>query len=204
VLGTPILSLAVLDQIEESVAALEAEAWPLVLRSEHPSVFLAGADLHEIADLDPSTCTGYAQRGRRVLRALERHPAPIVAAVHGFCAGGGFDLVLSCDAVIVGPRARFEHPGVRRGLVTGWSGSTRLPSAVGRPGSRSVLLECLGIDARAAVSCGLAASLSADPVRTAASTALRLSRLDPCRIELWRRLRGPRFVDRFRASVVHK
>ena len=56
----------------------------------------------------------------------------------------------------------------------------------------------------AAVACGLAALISADPVRAAAATALRLSRLDPRRIELWRCLRGPRFVDRFRASVVHK
>ena len=109
--ASPILSLDVLDRFSSTLVALaEEEARnPLVLCSAHPSVFLAGAHLAEIATLDSSSSGPYAQRGRSVIRDLEKFPAPTVVAINGSCSGGGFDLVLACDALIAGPGAGFRH-----------------------------------------------------------------------------------------------
>ena len=203
ILPSPLLSLEALAVLRETLAGLAPDAAPLVLESAHPTIFLAGAHLAEIAALDHRTAAGYAAAGRETLRALERHPAPVVAAVGGACSGGGFDLVLACDAVAASPGATFAHPGVRRGLVTGWSGTTRLPHLLGRPATRRLLMDGAVLDARSALEAGLVALVDRDPVRAAAREALRLARLDPRRLSLWRTLRNARFIDRFQACVVH-
>ena len=204
--SSPILSLDVLDGLSLTLETLAAEnaPVPLVLCSAHPSVFLAGAHLAEIANLDASSSGPYARRGRRAIRNLEKHPAPTVAAINGSCSGGGFDLVLACDALIAGPGARFSHPGIRRGLVTGWSGTTRLPSALGSATARAALLETRELDPVFLSFHGAIHQTAEDPLATATEKALQMASLDPSRCRLWRALRGPGFIDRFHAFVVHK
>jgi enoyl-CoA hydratase len=204
--SSPILSLDVLDRLSSTLESLAAENAhdPLVLCSAHPSVFLAGAHLAEIVNLDASSSELYARRGRRAIRHLENHPAPIVAAINGSCSGGGFDLVLACDALIAGPEARFIHPGIRRGLVTGWSGTTRLPSALGSTTAHAALLETRELDPVSLSIHGAILRTAEDPLATAIESARQMASLDPVRCRLWRALRGPGFIDRFHAFVVHK
>jgi enoyl-CoA hydratase/carnithine racemase len=204
--ASPILSLDVLDRLTSTLVALAAEEphHPLVLRSAHPSVFLAGAHLAEIANLDAFSSGPYARRGRRAIRHLENHPAPTIAAINGSCSGGGFDLALACDVLIAGPGARFSHPGVRRGLVTGWSGTTRLSSVLGRTTARAALLETRELEPASLSIHGAILHTGEDPLSTAIESARQMASLDPSRWRLWRALRGPAFIDRFNAFVVHK
>ena len=204
--ASPILSLDVLDRFSSTLVALaEEEARnPLVLCSAHPSVFLAGAHLAEIANLDVASSGPYARRGRSAIRHLENHPAPTIAAINGSCSGGGFDLALACDVLVAGPGARFSHPGVRRGLVTGWSGTTRLSSALGCTTARAALLETRELDPVCLSIHGPILRTAKDPLATAIDSARRMASLDPLRYRLWRALRGPGFIDRFNAFVVHK
>ena len=206
VLTTPILSIGVLASLASTLRQLARQAapGPLVLSSDHPTVFLAGADLREIATLDPTSCIRYAESGRAIVDLLENHPAPTVAASAGSCSGGGFDVVMACDAVVAGPAASFEHPGVRRGLVTGWSGTVAAPAAIGPSLSRALFIEGRRLDSQTALELGLVSRISADPVRGAVEKAHELARLHPSRVRLWRQLKRRRFVDRFRASVIHK
>lgn len=203
---TPIVGRSLRTELETCLKKLAGEPHPLpiVIRSRNPRVFLAGADLAEIADLDVDACVSYAEIGRRLVSRLGQHPTPIVAAVRGTCAGGGFDLALACDTVVAHPQAVFRHPGARRGLVTGWTGTAVLPAALGASTARRAFLETAPIDAATMSSLGLAISISSDTERAAASEAERLAALGDRRLRLWRSLRGPRFVDRFLASVVHK
>jgi len=206
VFTVPILSEQVLSSLTSTIRSIAARAdpRPLVLRSDHPTVFLAGADLREIAVLDSESCIDYANLGRSVVTALESHPAPTVAACAGSCSGGGFDIALACDAIVAGPLASFDHPGVRRGLVTGWTGTVMAPDAIGPTAARAVLLEGRRLESEAALPLGLVSRICTDPVRGAVEKAHELARLDPSRLRYWRLLRGRRFVDRFRAFVVHK
>ena len=204
--SSPFLSLEVLDDLTAILEAL-AESdprSPVVFRSNHPSVFLAGAHLAEIATLDVPSCRLYADRGRRAVQLVESHPGPSVAAVNGSCSGGGFDLVLACDAIVASPGASFSHPGVRRGLVTGWTGSARLPSFLGNTMARAALLEARRLDAASLANLGAIDRIADGPIEIAIETALRMASLDPLRWELWRALKRPGFIDRFHASVVHK
>lgn len=203
---SPILSMNTLAGLSAALKSLATETRPdpLLLCSAHPSVFLAGAHLAEIATLDASSARSYARLGRSTIQDLEQFPAPTVVAINGSCSGGGFDLILACDALIAGPDARFRHPGVRRGLVTGWSGTTRLPSALGSTAARTALLETRELDPVNLSFHGAIVRTAEDPIVAAAEKAREMASLDPMRYRLWRGLRGPDFIDRFHAFVVHK
>lgn len=200
--SSPILSIRLLRELERTLLGLPSRR-PLVLYSPHPSIFLAGAHLGEIAALDAASSGDYAERGRRVLGRLVSRRGPVVAAVTGTCSGGGVDLVLSCDAVVLGHGAALAHPGVRRGLVTGWGGTVSLPLAVGGPGASAAVLQGRWLHATELVAAALARGIAADPNAAAIAEARRLAALEPRRIELWRLLRTGSFVDRFRGVVVH-
>jgi enoyl-CoA hydratase len=204
--ASPIITVKVLGELLSTMETLaaKAERESLILRSTHPSVFLAGAHLGEIAALDVASSAEYARRGRQVIDSLRRFPSPTVTAINGSCSGGGFDLVLACDVIVAGPDARFNHPGIRRGLITGWSGTTHLPGAVGRADAVATLLETRELEALSLEKHGAVRRVDGDPLSEACDTALRLASLKPSRLRLWRALRGPGFIDRFYASVVHK
>lgn len=205
-LSSPILRRRLLDEllgVLDELARSDPPP-PVVLASEHPTIFLAGAHLGEIAELTVDECVPYARHGRSVARRLETHPSPIVAAVHGSCSGGGVDLVMACDAVVVSPAATFSHPGVRRGLVTGWGGTARLHRPVGSPRLRRMLLEGAPVAAAELLEVGAVHAVSTKPVEEACHAASELAQLDPARFAAWRSLRGPGFIDSFRGVVVEK
>lgn len=188
----PVLSEAVLAELERCLESLAREAvpTPLVLRSAHPTIYLAGADLAEIAALDGRSCADYARRGRAVLERLASHPAPTVAAVHGSCSGGGFDLVLACDWIVAGGAATFSHPGVRRGLVTGWGGTVRLPVAIGRTAAGRAMLGGAPISSHELAARGVAAVADGDLVTAATAAARRIASVHATRLLLWRLARS--------------
>jgi len=191
-LQVPVLELATVELLAEHLNTLAERrpAKPLILASAHPSIFLAGAHLAEIATLDATSSGGYAASGRAVMSRLDMFPSATIAAVAGSCSGGGFDLVLSCDRIIAGPSATFSHPGVRRGLVTGWGGTTRVPSAMGWTIARRALLRASVFGATEAAEMGFATRSTGDVISEAQDLATRLTGLHTTRIVNWRHLRN--------------
>ena len=129
--------------------------------------FSAGADLHEIAQLHGSDAFCFAQMGQRLMSALADFPALTIAAVHGYCMGGGLDLALACKRRIAGPHAIFGHRGAALGLITGWGGTQRLPSLVGRARAMQMFLAAEKLHARDALRCGLVDAIADDPLAAA-------------------------------------
>jgi enoyl-CoA hydratase/carnithine racemase len=205
-LASPILSIDMLEQLSVALDHLSAsnQRSPIVISSSHPRIFLAGADLAEIARLSWGTSDGYARLGRSVLDRISRVPAPVVAAVNGTCAGGGFDLVLACDLIVASTTARFGHPGVERGLVTGWGGTSALPEAAGPVIASRAMLAATWLTPEELEVAGTVRAVVGNPRSHALARAALMASIDPRRIELWRALKGRRFVDSFRAFVVHK
>ena len=96
------------------------------------NTFLSGADIRELATLDPKTALDFSRRGQRLFQKMADAPQTTIAAVNGFCLGGGMDLALACDIRVASPAAVFAHPGARLGIITGWGGTQRLSRIIGK------------------------------------------------------------------------
>jgi enoyl-CoA hydratase/carnithine racemase len=99
---------------------------------------------------------------------IEQFPAPVYAAVSGYCMGGGLDLALACHHRIAEPNAVFGHRGAALGLITGWGGTQRLPRLVGKARAFEMFVAAEKIGARRALEIGLIDAISEDPVVEAA------------------------------------
>lgn len=108
----------------------------VVFRSAKPSGFIAGADLKEFQEFDrKGTVDDAIRRGQAVFQKVAELPCPTVAAIHGFCMGGGTELALACDYRVASNdgSTRIGLPETKLGIFPGWGGSARLPRLVGAP-----------------------------------------------------------------------
>jgi enoyl-CoA hydratase len=157
-------------RVRAITAALEEQAKSppsrLVLTG-NAHFFSAGADLHEIAALTGPEAFRFARMGQRLMNAVANFPAPTIAAVHGYCMGGGLDLALACDRRIAGPHALFGHRGAALGLITGWGGTQRLPRLIGKAWALQMFLAAEKVNAARALQIGLVNEIAEDPVAAA-------------------------------------
>ncbi len=101
----------------------------------------------------------FLDRIHRALDTLDRAPIPTVAAVHGVCFGGGFELALACDVIVADKSARFAFPELRLGLIPGFGGIPRLERDLGNALVRDLLLSGRSLGAARAHEVGLVAQL---------------------------------------------
>ena len=148
--------LVELDALLERLALDPPKA--LVLRSGKPKGFIAGADIREFAEFDAKGVIGDTiRRGQQVFQRLAELPCPTVAAIHGFCMGGGTEISLACRYRVASndPSTRIGLPEVKLGIYPGWGGSVRLPRLVGTPAAMDMMLTGRTLSASAARSIGL-------------------------------------------------
>jgi len=147
---------------------------PLIISGNH-RFFSAGADLNEIVALG-SDAFEFARAGQRLMRLIDEFPAPVCAAVYGYCMGGGLDLALACDFRIAHPHAVFGHRGVALGLITGWGGTQRLPRLVGRAKALEMMVAAEKVCAARALAIGLVDQLADDPIAEAERRFIQMAR----------------------------
>ncbi len=153
--------LALTECVERLAARPEPR--PLVITgNEH--FFSAGADLNEIGALTGAEGYDFGRMGQRLMDAVAAFPAPVWAAVRGWCMGGGFDLALACHARVAAPNAVFGHRGAALGLITGWGGTQRLPRLIGKARALEMFLAAEKIHAQRALEMGLVDAVADDPV----------------------------------------
>ncbi len=129
--------------------------------------FASGADLREIADLTAENARAFALRGQRLMDRIANASTPTVAVINGFCFGGALDLALACSERIASPTATFCHPGAGLGIITGWSGTQRLPRLIGQANALEIFFTALPINAERALRIGLVDSIADDPLQAA-------------------------------------
>jgi len=168
--GTNRLTRSRVLALTKSVEELAARPPKRLVITGNTQFFSAGADLHEIAELYGAAAFRFAQMGQQLMQAIEDFPAPTVAAIHGYCMGGGLDLALACGARIASPNAIFGHRGAALGLITGWGGTQRLPRLVGK-GRRALqmFLAAEKLHAAEALRCRLIDAIADDPEEAAFS-----------------------------------
>ena len=157
------------DCVLELTAAFEsltAAPRPVIVAG-NTHFFSAGADLRQIAALSGPEAYEFGKMGQELMLRVERFPAPVYAAIEGYCMGGGLDLALACHRRFASAHAVFGHRGAALGLITGWGGTRRLPRLIGRAKAMEVLVTAEKIHAAEALRLGLVDDVSDDPVGAA-------------------------------------
>jgi enoyl-CoA hydratase len=165
--GTNRLTTARVRALTATVEELAVRPPSRLIITGNVHFFSAGADLHEVASLNGPQAFAFARMGQRLMNAVAGFPYPTIAAIHGYCMGGGLDLALACDRRIAGPHALFGHRGAALGLVTGWGGTQRLPRLIGKARALQMFLAAEKVHANRAVEIGLAEAVVDDPFAAA-------------------------------------
>ena len=151
------------ELMEELVAWLVEldgdEAVRCIVLAGNERAFAAGADIGEMADASAMDML-YARRVER-WDAIRKLWTPLVAAVSGFCLGGGNELAMSCDLIVASETAKFGQPETGLGIIPGAGGTQRLTRAVGKAKAMDVILSGRMLDAREAERAGLVARVVA-------------------------------------------
>jgi enoyl-CoA hydratase/carnithine racemase len=127
---------AMLATIERALEALDEATRVLVLRGRGERAFSVGADVREFVDGDGSLAAAIQRTAARI----EASPVPVVAAIQGFCLGGGLELALACDLRIATEDSSLGFPEVRLGLMPGGGGTQRAPRLIGPGRARWMVL----------------------------------------------------------------
>ena len=180
-----------LDEMEQFAEALEtatSQASALIVYSALAPGFSAGADLRELHEkgrelpLEERVAgvRRFLERIQRVLNIIDASPLTTIAAVHGVCFGGGFELALACDLIIADKMARFCFPELRLGLIPGFGGIPRLKRDVGNAVIRDLLLTGRSFNVQKALAIGLVSQVAAEgeALRVARATAAQIGRFD--------------------------
>jgi len=164
--GTNRLTRARVLALTDAVRQLAQERLPLVVTGNE-RFFSAGAELSEIAALNGPAAFEFSKMGQELMRAVDEFPAPVAAAISGYCMGGGLDLALACRYRIASPHAIFGHRGAALGLITGWGGTQRLPRLVGKARALEMFVAAEKVTASKALDMRLVDAVAEDPVAEA-------------------------------------
>jgi enoyl-CoA hydratase len=135
----------------------------IAIRGEGPRGFCAGADIKERRQAETSLQVRRRMQGARWIEALDRVEKPVIAAIHGFCMGGGLELALACDIRFVSPDAVLSLPETGLGLIPGGGGTQRLPRVVGPGRALDLLITGARMGAEEARAIGLVTRIAAAP-----------------------------------------
>jgi enoyl-CoA hydratase/carnithine racemase len=150
------LSLPLVTALRELVAGFErGSAKVLVLSSDVPGFFAAGADLKHMSSLTAQDLADYRDAVRGALEQLAGCGRPSIAAIEGRALGGGLELAMACTLRCCSRDASFGLPEVKLGLVPAGGGTQRLPRLVGRGRALELMLSGRELDAEEASRIGL-------------------------------------------------
>src|SRR6266480_2643200 len=144
--GANIFDAATMSELGEHVDAIKRDnsLRGLIITSAKKSIFIAGADLRTLLkQAQTGELHDFIAQGQRVFNRIAALKIPSVAAIHGACAGGGYEITLACDWRLASddPATRIGLPETTLGLIPAWGGSTRLPRLIGEENAAEVILK---------------------------------------------------------------
>ena len=143
--GANVFDAATLKELDEHVDVIKRDASlrGLIITSAKKSIFIAGADLKTLLEqAQTGELREFIAEGQRIFNRVAALKIPTCAAIHGACAGGGYEITLACDYRVASddPATRIGLPETTLGLVPAWGGSTRLPRLIGVDKAAEVIL----------------------------------------------------------------
>ncbi len=146
-------------ELDDHLDAIKGDAKirGVVFVSAKPAIFIAGADLNALGTLSEGDLKHFIEVGQQVFNKIAELKPPTIAAIHGACVGGGYEMCLACDYRIASPdhATKIGLPETKLGILPAWGGSTRLPRLVGAPRALDVILGGKTVPAREALRYGM-------------------------------------------------
>jgi enoyl-CoA hydratase len=175
----------VMDQLCNALEALDRdEGVRAIVLTGNERAFAAGADIGEMASATPvdmllSNRIGQWDRVRRIAK-------PVIAAVNGWCLGGGCELAMTLDLIIAGEGAKFGQPEINIGVIPGAGGTQRLTRAIGKARAMEMVLTGEPMAAAEACDRGLVARVVPDElvVEDALALAAQIAMKSPIAVRL--------------------
>jgi enoyl-CoA hydratase/3-hydroxyacyl-CoA dehydrogenase len=167
-----------LDELRAALDGLDDAVRAVVLTGTGDRAFAAGADLPSIPR-DAHEAVEFARAGQRTVRAFEESPRPVVAAIDGYCLGGGMEVAAGADVRIAGPDAVFGQPEHDLGTLPGWGGTQRLPRLIGEARARELIFTAAHVDAETMRDYGFVSEVADEPTTRAADLAADLAEGPP-------------------------
>jgi enoyl-CoA hydratase len=162
------LTQATINNLEQLLnRVLPDPAIKVVVFTGTDDVFLSGANIRELIQLNQETALRFSEKGQQLFERVANAKQATIAAVNGYCMGGGLDFALACDVRIASKNAQFAHPGARLGIITGWGGTQRLPRVIGKSRALEVFATTRRLMSEEALQYGLITEIT-DPVMTRA------------------------------------
>jgi enoyl-CoA hydratase len=186
------LSTALLAEFSAALDTVEADpaVRVLILTGAGEKAFAAGADIAEYQGRRDKAFMDFQFAGRRINDRLEAFPKPTIAAVNGYALGGGFEIVLCCDVIVVSTTARLGLPEGLLGLSPGGGGTQRLIRSLGRHVTADLLLTAWRLKGERAHELGLAAAVCEPEalIETALGKARAMLKVAPLALAEMKRL----------------
>ena len=162
------LSVSTLQELSNTVSGLLVRPnIHAIIFTGTGDVFASGADISELVQLKPTAAHDFSRLGQQTFQQIAAAKPVTIAAINGYCMGGGLDLALACDIRVASTDAVLSHPGAKRGIITGWGGTQRLPRLIGGQRALDLFLTARLIRSEEALQMGLISRVC-DPVLTCA------------------------------------
>jgi enoyl-CoA hydratase len=146
-----------LGEIEQATGRFleDPSSGAMIVTGAGEKSFISGADINELAVLDPRGAEDISRFGQRVVDQLEQSPKPVIAAINGFAFGGGCELALACHVRLASENAVMGVPEVSLGIIPGYGGTQRLPRLIGMGRALELILTGRRVKADEALALGL-------------------------------------------------
>jgi enoyl-CoA hydratase len=174
------LTLEIFEGLETLFDDLESdtEVRVIILTGAGDKAFIAGGDISHLAGLDADGARQFALLAQRVIDRIETFPKPVIAAINGYCLGGGNELAMGCDLRIAADSAKFGQPEVKLGIIPGFAGTQRLSRLIGKGRAKEMIFTGEMIDADQACRIGLVNRVVAKERLMAEAKALAMQMCD--------------------------
>jgi len=151
------MTLEMLDLISQYLeeAKRDSDTKAVLFKGAGDRAFCAGADITQFPTLTTIGARKVSEAGHRTYIKMQEVQKPVIAAINGYCLGGGNELIQFCDFRLASEKARFSQPEVNLGLMPGWGGTYMLPILVGPTAAMDLILTGRRIDAEEAKNIGL-------------------------------------------------
>jgi enoyl-CoA hydratase len=180
------LSREMIEELSENFKQLKEDEQlrAVILTAGGEVVFCSGTDITELAKLSEAEAIGVSASGQKLCEQIEAFPVPVIAAVNGIAAGGGWELALACHLRIASSEATFSLPETKIGVISAYGGTQRLAREAGSGRALEIMLTGKTITADEALAMGLVNRVvnAAGLLAEANSVAREIARLAPLAI----------------------